>query len=145
MTATTTRGGIARSTPDATAEVVDSIRATVLDYYESWYDADPARMARALHPSLAKRYWDDDPARIEAVRTATAPEMIEWAGAGEGREDALGDRSVAIDVVDVSNDIASVTARTRLYYEYLHLVRVPDGWRILNVVWRYRDGHGPTS
>jgi hypothetical protein len=145
MTVTTTRGGLDPSTPGPTAEVVEAIRATVRDYYESWYDADPARMARALHPSLAKRYWDDDPARIEGVRTATAQQMIESAAAGEGRDDALGDRSVAIDVVDVATDIASVIAKTKLYHEYLHLVRVPGGWRILNVLWRYHDGHGPTG
>ncbi len=126
-------------------EVEAAIRATVLDYYEGWYDADPARMRRALHPSLAKRPWDADPTLVNAVRTTTAERMIELTAAGEGRDDALGDRTVAIDVVDVSGDIASVVVSTELYYEYIHVVRVPDGWRILNVLWRYQDGHGPAT
>ena len=100
-------------------------------------------MTRALHPSLAKRFWDDDPARRDAVRTITASEMVEWTAAGEGRDETLGDRSVAITIVDVAGDIAAVVAATRLYHEYLHLVRVPDGWRILNVLWRYQDGRDP--
>jgi len=126
------------------AAVAAAIGATVRDYYEGWYDADAARMARALHPSLAKRYWDADPARIEAVGTTTARQMIDWTAAGEGRDDALGDRTVLVDVVDVSDDIANVIASTKLYREYLHVVRVPDGWRILDALWRYQDGHGPT-
>jgi len=27
--------------------------------------------------------------------------------------------------------------------EYLHLVATPDGWQIVNKVWRFADGHGP--
>jgi hypothetical protein len=36
----------------------------------------------------------------------------------------------------VSEDIASVTVRTAVYYEYLHLVQTPDGWKIANALWR---------
>jgi hypothetical protein len=31
------------------------IEQACLDYIESWYEADGARMERALHPELAKR------------------------------------------------------------------------------------------
>ena len=31
------------------------ITRTVQDYFESWYDADVARMDRALYPDLVKR------------------------------------------------------------------------------------------
>jgi len=31
------------------------IERAVLDYYEGWFEADPARTERALHPDLAKR------------------------------------------------------------------------------------------
>ncbi len=36
-------------------EVDTAIRQTVLDYIESWYDGDAARMERSVHPDLAKR------------------------------------------------------------------------------------------
>jgi hypothetical protein len=29
-----------------------------------------------------------------------------------------------------------VKVRTNVYVEYLHLVRLPEGWKILNVLWR---------
>ena len=31
------------------------IRTALLDYFEGWFDGDPARMESALHPDLAKR------------------------------------------------------------------------------------------
>jgi len=31
------------------------IRQAALDYIEGWYEGDTARMARAVHPELAKR------------------------------------------------------------------------------------------
>jgi hypothetical protein len=42
-----------------------------------------------------------------------------------------------IDVEDVHEDIASVTVRSAVYREYLHLVRTAEGWRIANALWRH--------
>ena len=36
----------------------DEVRATALDYFEGWYDADLARVDSALHPRLVKRSVD---------------------------------------------------------------------------------------
>ncbi len=144
QTAADASGSVAVTPAKVDPEAEAAIRSTVLDD-EGLYDADAGRMGRALHPSLAKRSWDLDQASRRAVRTTTAEQVINWTAAGEGRDDALGDRTVDIEVIDVSADIASVVADTKLYHEYLHLVRVPDGWRILDVLWRYQDGHGPAA
>jgi hypothetical protein len=104
----------------------------VLDYYEGWYDADVVRMERALHDNLVKR----TPIRDNGVGLPilTKARMLELTAAGEGKEDGV-DRRVDIDILDVHDDIASVTARTPVYHEYLQLVRTPTGWRIANVLW----------
>jgi hypothetical protein len=68
-----------------TATEQELITQAVLDYYEGWFDGDPAR-----------------------------------------------------EVDDVYGDIASVTARAAPYYEYLHLVRTRDGWKIANVLFQAR-------
>src|SRR5688572_6116093 len=39
----------------------DAIKATALDYIEGWYEGNPERMERALHPELAKRIARTDP------------------------------------------------------------------------------------
>jgi hypothetical protein len=109
----------------------EAITEAVLDYFEGWFDGDVARMDRALHPDLVKRE------RGAALGITTKERMLKLTAEGEGREAAAG-RTLDIDVEieDVSEDIASVTVRTAVYYEYLHLVQTPDGWKIANALWR---------
>jgi hypothetical protein len=108
-----------------------AIRDTVLDYFEGWFDGDVGRMDRALHPDLVKRE------RGTALGITTKERMLGLTAEGEGREAAAGRTlDIDIEIEDVSEDIASVTVRTAVYYEYLHLVRTPDGWKIANALWR---------
>ena len=131
-------------TPTPTSDDVAAVRATVLDYFEGWYDADTARMARALHPLLAKRSWAQDPERIPALRTTTAEMMAVFTAQGNGREDDPDKRRLDIDIVEVSGSIATAVVHSYWYVEYLHLLATPDGWLIVNALWRYADGRGPT-
>lgn len=107
------------------------ITQTALDYYGGWFDGDAARMERALHPDLVKRRAGDE------LGITTAERMIELTRRGEGKGDAA-DRRLDIEVADVFEDIASVTVRSAPYYEYLHLVRTRDGWKIANVLFQSR-------
>jgi len=109
------------------------ITRAVIDYYEGWFDGDPARMERAVHRDLVKRRPGEDQAKSLGI--TTAGRMVELTGRGEGRAVAA-DRHVDVEIEDVYEDIASVTARTAPYHEYLHLARTRDGWKIANVLWR---------
>jgi hypothetical protein len=126
------------ATPDSRAAVVAAVR----DYFEGWFDGDTARMRRALHPALAKRSFAQDAARTPALAETTATEMVEATAAGAGRARA-GGRALDIRVDDIDGGMAAVTARSEHYYEYLHLAATPDGWKIVNTLWRWADGHGP--
>jgi Putative lumazine-binding len=107
-----------------------AIVATVLDYFEGWFDGDAERMERALHPELAKR-------SSEVRWTTTKARMVELTRAGEGRkEDPGSDRGIDVDVVDVYGSIATAVVRSPVYREYVHLVKTEDGWKILNALWR---------
>jgi hypothetical protein len=64
----------------------------------------------------------------------TANRMLELTSNGAGKEDAA-DRRIDVEVEDVHRNIASVTVRTAVYHEYLHLVRTNDGWKIANALW----------
>jgi ketosteroid isomerase-like protein len=111
------------------------ITQAVHDYFEGWYDGDVARMDRALHPELVKRRPGTD--RGATLGITTKQRMLELTAQGDGREDGA-DRRLDVEVEDVCEDIASVTVRAAVYYEYLHLVRTPDGWKIANALWRPR-------
>ena len=142
MATMTTDSEVAGTTPAVTAAVREGVRATVLDYFEGWFEADADRMRRAVHPALAKRSRGQDPRRAPALSSTTADQMIAWTAAGEGRPDA---GSLEIRIDEISGTIATVTVHSETYVEYLHLVETPDGWQIVNALWRYADGHGPTA
>jgi Putative lumazine-binding len=115
-----------------------TVRAVVSDYIEAWYDGDAGRMERALHPELAKRcrgIEGDDP---DALETLSAKEMIDATADGEGQREDAPDRQIEIKIEYLSEDIASVTLLDHRYVDLLQLIRMPEGWRIVNAVWELR-------
>lgn len=142
MAVTTTAPWTTGPTPAPTDGDRAAVRAAVLDYFEGWFEADAERMRRALHPALAKRSRAQDPGRTPAVASLTAEQMVAWTAAGHGRQ-RTGPIDVRID--EISGPIAAVTVHSASYVEYLHLVETPDGWQVVNSLWRYADGHGPSA
>ena len=116
----------------------DAIRAVVSDYIEGWFDGDAGRMERALHPELVKRcrgIEGDDP---DALETLSAAEMIDATADGEGRREDAADRQIEVKIDYLSGDIASVTCQCHVFVDLQQLIRMPEGWRIVNAVWRMR-------
>jgi hypothetical protein len=118
----------------------------VHDYYDSWYEGDTERMGRSVHPKLAKRApvnafptsvtgSNGDP---DALDEDTRQTMVEATARGLGKRRGANpeDRAIDIEVVDVCDWIASVTVRSPIYHEYLHLVRTSEGWKIANALWQ---------
>ena len=114
----------------------DPIVATALDYFEGWYDADLDRVDRALHPQLVKRR----PAEVRGgdPRVTTKQMMLDYVRKGGGAEDKTDD-PIEVDVVDIHHDIATAVVRSAQYREYLHLLRTPDGWRIVDAFWQFTE------
>jgi putative lumazine-binding protein len=134
---------VAPASPPPSAADLAAIEACVRDYYVSWYTGDGARMARAIHPALAKRSFGQDRDRTPEVDETTAADMISGADAGYGRTRA--GTKLDIHVAEVGGGIASVNVFADHYVDLLHLIRTPDGWRIINALWRWADGHGPRA
>ena len=111
-----------------------AIAGTVLDYFEGWFDGDEARMASALHPALAKRGLRDGG---ETLDEDTASSMIDATARGLGKERGSGRREIDVRVIEVYESIATVVVHSNVYREYLHLVRIGDGWKITNALWRF--------
>lgn len=113
-----------------------AIRATVMDYVEGWFDGDAERMSRALHPELVKRcrgIEGDDP---DALETLSARDMVEATAAGDGRGEDAPDRRIEVRIDYLDGGIASVQCLCHRYVDLLHLIDMPDGWKIVNTVWR---------
>lgn len=117
-----------------------AIRVTALDYIEGWYEADAARMERAVHPELAKRIHLRTPGTGRSfVQRTGASALVESAARGGGSDTPEGGRRKEVEILDVFRGAASVKVEAADWVDYLHLVRTPDGWRILNVLWELRE------
>jgi len=115
-----------------------AIVATVLDYFEGWFDGDAARIDRALHPALAKRSLGQVASAGAELRDLTKEQMVAWTAAGHGKaEDRGPGRRIDVTVVDVHGNIASAVVDSDVYREYVHLVRTDDGWKIVNALWHF--------
>jgi Putative lumazine-binding len=115
-----------------------AVQSAVMDYVEGWFDGDATRMERAVHPELVKRcrgIEGDDP---DALETLSAKEMIDATAEGYGRREDAPDRRIEIEIDYLSGGIASVRCFCHRYVDLLHLIEMPNGWRIVNAAWRLR-------
>ena len=121
----------------------DAIVTTVRDYWEGWFDGDAERMERALHPNLAKTGVVIDAPGPRITGSMTAVDMIGWTRDGLGVAERPADATFHITIDDTYHEIATVSVRSGIYREYLHLANTPDGWKILNALYtRMREYPG---
>ncbi len=119
-----------------------AIRRAALDYIEGWYEADAARMDRALHKDLVKRIVSSA-GGAEQVTTLTKTQMVEATkrGGGKGRPPAT--RNIEVDILDVYRDIASVRTECADFIDYLQLAKSEGQWKIINVLWLFNVKERP--
>lgn len=107
------------------------IRAAALDYINGVLEADPARMERCLHPELAKRAYipgiDGKPqfshmSALNLIRDATTWKVVP-------------NRHAEVVILDRYEGAASVRTTFDDWIDYLHIVKVGDEWKIINVLW----------
>jgi hypothetical protein len=110
----------------------EAIRNAALDYIQGWYDADGARMQRALHPDLAKRGLVGD-----SLQPISAAGLVDLARNGMGKNQP-GKKEKVITVLDIADTIATVKVVSDQYIDYLHLGKVDGKWVIINVLWAYK-------
>lgn len=122
----------------ATAADSAAIRALVLDYALGWYDGDPARMERALHPQLAKRSVVQDSAGRARLAVMTAERLMGEARSGVGRRVPAGVRRTDVRILDVYGDIASVRGDMHGWVDYFQVARMDGQWKVVNVLWALR-------
>lgn len=114
-----------------------AVEAVARDYVDGQLEGDAARVARSLHPDLAKRALvGDAPTGRELfpMRRMSADELIELTrqGALRTRRDRW-DRQVT--VLDAVGNIAVVRVETPWFVDFLELGRSGDRWLIINALW----------
>jgi len=123
----------APSQPDPAT--IAAIEATCFDYVDGQLEADPARVARALHPDLAKRaVIGDTPYERLGLRRMSKEELV-----GLTRDGALKTPKEQWNrtcrVLDVTEEAASVRLETPWFVDYFHMGRFDGKWIIVNALW----------
>lgn len=116
-------------------ETQKAIEAVCYDYVDGQLEGDPRRVARALHPDLAKRAaLPGNASETFALRRMTKDELVALTAQGvikAPREQW--NRSVK--VLEVTGNIAVARVETPLFVDYFHLGRWGDRWLIVNALW----------
>lgn len=120
-----------------------AIRQAARDYIEGWYTADSTRMARAVHPELAKRIVTRDAKGVSYLNETGATSLVRATQAGYGGDVPPAARQVEITILDTYGDVASVRVRSTKLIDYMHLARWDGQWKIINVLWDFRPGQRP--
>lgn len=126
----------AQSAADSTA-----IRATALDYVEGWYEGNPERMGRALHPELVKRIVVSDTATKRSVlQSMGASALVNGTRHGWGKETPKNKQQKDVTILDIFGNAASVKAVMADWIDYLQIAKVDGRWLIVNVLWEQKPG-----
>jgi len=111
-----------------------AIEAVAYDYVDGQLEGDAARVARSLHPDLAKRAVTTDPDEKLALRRMSKEELVDLTKQGvlKTPKDQW-DRSVR--VLDIAGNAAVARVETPWFVDYFHLGRFGERWVIVNALW----------
>jgi hypothetical protein len=128
----------ARAQAAPTAADSAAIRAAALDYVEGWYTGDAERMARAVHPELAKRVVDTDTAGVSRMGRMGAADLVGQTREGGGSDTPAERRQKDVQILDIFGSAASVRATMSGWIDYMHLAKWNGQWKIVNVLWELK-------
>lgn len=121
--------------PAADAATLAAIEATCLDYIDGQLEADPARVARALHPDLAKRaVIGDTPDEHLGLRRMSKDELVSLTQQG-ALKTPKEQWSRSCRILDVTAETAAVRLETPWFVDHFHMGRFGDRWIIVNALW----------
>jgi hypothetical protein len=133
--AVTASPAVGQSAADSAA-----IKATALDYIEGWYAGDGERMERALHPELAKRIVNTNPANgRNSLGQQSAMTLVQGTKRGGGKDTPVAKQRKDVRILDVFGNTASVKIDADSWVDYLHVAKWNGRWVIVNVLWEIRS------
>lgn len=126
----------ARAQTPAEAE---AIKQSALDYIEGWYEGNPERMERALHPELAKRIVRTDPKNGRSgLGQMSAMSLVLGTRSGGGKNTPKEKQQKDVTILDVFENAASVKVVASDWIDYLHMAKWNGRWVIVNVLWELK-------
>lgn len=128
----------AQSAADSTG-----IRQAALDYIEGYYEGNADRMARAVHPELAKRIVRVNEQGRYMLGQMSAMTLVEGTRAGGGKDTPVAERRKDVTIFDIYQNAASAKIYASGWVDYLHLAKWNGRWVIVNVLWELHPRPAP--
>jgi len=116
----------------------EAIKATALDYIEGWYEGNPERMERALHPDLAKRIVRTNDRGQSMLGQMSAMSLVQGVRNGGGKNTPKEKQQKDVTILDVFGNAASVKVVASDWIDYLHIAKSNGRWVIVNVLWELK-------
>jgi hypothetical protein len=115
-----------------------SIKQTVLDYAEGWYEGNAERMERALHPDLAKRIVRNDDKGNSRLDNMGAMSLVQVTRRGFGKQTPKEQQQKDVTILDMMENSAVVKLEMREWVDYMQIGRIGGRWVIVNVLWEMK-------
>ena len=117
------------------------IKEASLNYIEGYYQADAARMEKAIHPELAKRVIRETP-EGEIFLSGMGSSLLVYITKVNKNENLLNpDEKFKAEVIiyDIQNNSATVKIKNNKYnfFDYAHLGKFNGEWKLVNVLWDF--------
>ena len=127
-------------TPAYAQTAADTLAITqaALDYIEGWYEGNGERMARAVHPELAKRIVRTNAEGRSSLGQMSAMTLVEATKTGYGAQTPANEQQKDVTILDIYQNAASVKLVARDFVDYLHVGKYNGEWRIVNVLWEMK-------
>ncbi len=125
----------AQTTADTTA-----IKETVMNYIEGFYTADAARMEKALHFDLAKRFVTPTRNGRNNIQHMSAMLLYQVTKMQKDQRSEHGELECEIDIIEIYGKVAIVRAETTFFnfVDFIQIGKINDEWKIVNVIWELK-------
>jgi len=115
----------------------EAVRQAALDYVESIYEVDSARVERSVHPDLAKRgFFLKQGETAYMPLTMTYTQLVDLAKNYNKNGRVPKDAPKEVVVYEVSDQTASAKVTASWGIDYLHLAKYDGKWKIINILWQ---------
>ena len=115
----------------------EAVRQAALDYVESIYEVDAARVERSVHPDLAKRgFFLKQGETAYMPLTMTYTQLVDLAKNYNKNGRVPKDAPKEVVVYEVSDQTASAKVTASWGIDYLHLAKYDGKWKIINILWQ---------
>lgn len=121
-----------------TKDETEAVRQAALDYVESIYNVDPAKVERSVHPDLAKRgfFLKQGEANYSPQLVMTYAQLTDLAKNYNKNGRVPKDAPKEVIIYEVSDQTASAKVVASWGIDYLHLAKYEGKWKIINILWQ---------